>query len=60
MVATHADVAADGAPGTGRVAALDTRLVTAVAVRLVAAAAAACVPTTIHTRVAADGGPCAG
>jgi hypothetical protein len=56
MVATHADVAADGAPGTGRVAALDTRMVAA---RLVTAVAAR-VPATIHTRVAADGGPCFG
>jgi len=59
MVATHADVAADGAPGTGRVAALDTRMVAAVTARLVTAAAAR-VPATIHTRVAVDGGPCAG
>lgn len=47
------------APYGCRVAALDTRMVAAVAARLVTAAAAR-VPATIHTRVAADGGPCAG
>ena len=58
MVATHADVATDGAPGTGRAATLEARLVAALGARVVAAVAV-CVPA-IHTRVAADGSPCAG
>jgi len=58
MVATHADVATDGAPGTGRTATLEARLVAALDARVVAAVAV-CVPATIHTRVAADGSPCA-
>ena len=48
----------DGGPGTSRVAALEARMVAAVAARVVAAVAVR-VPT-IHTRVAADGSPCAG